>query len=79
MSAVISRARRRRSASRSIRALPAAEMLYDETGAVVGIATGDMGIGRDGEPQVGFTRGMELRGKYTLFAEGARGSADARS
>ena len=52
----------------------AAEVLYDEAGAVVGVATGDMGIGRDGKPKAGFTRGMELRGKYTLFAEGARGS-----
>jgi len=52
----------------------AAEVLYDEAGAVAGVATGDMGIGRDGKPKAGFTRGMELRGKYTLFAEGARGS-----
>ena len=52
----------------------AAEVLYDANGAVVGIATGDMGIGKDGEQKPGFTRGMELRGKYTLFAEGARGS-----
>lgn len=52
----------------------AAEVLYDETGAVVGVATGDMGVGRDGQPKDSFTRGMELRGKYTLFAEGARGS-----
>jgi electron-transferring-flavoprotein dehydrogenase len=52
----------------------AAEVLYDDKGAVVGIATGDMGIGRDAKPKPGFTRGMELRGKYTLFAEGARGS-----
>jgi len=51
----------------------AAEVLYED-GAVVGIATGDMGIGRDGEPKASFTRGMELRAKYTLFAEGARGS-----
>ncbi|MES6496634.1 NAD(P)/FAD-dependent oxidoreductase, partial [Cutibacterium acnes] len=43
-------------------------------GEVRGIATGDMGIGRDGEPKASFTRGMELLGKYTLFAEGARGS-----
>ncbi len=50
------------------------EVLYDEAGAVVGVATADMGVGRDGEPKDGFTRGMELRGKYTLFAEGARGS-----
>ncbi|HRQ26878.1 electron transfer flavoprotein-ubiquinone oxidoreductase [Hyphomicrobium sp.] len=52
----------------------AAEVLYDENSAVVGVATGDMGVGRDGEPKDSFTRGMELRGKYTLFAEGARGS-----
>jgi electron-transferring-flavoprotein dehydrogenase len=52
----------------------AAEVLYDERGAVKGIATGDMGIGRDGKPKDSFTRGMELLGKYTLFAEGARGS-----
>lgn len=52
----------------------AAEVLYDEDGNVKGIATGDMGIGRDGKPKDSFTRGMELLGKYTLFAEGARGS-----
>lgn len=52
----------------------AAEVLSDEQGAVRGIATGDMGIGRDGKPKDSFTRGMELLGKYTLFAEGARGS-----
>ncbi|GLK84993.1 electron transfer flavoprotein-ubiquinone oxidoreductase [Ancylobacter defluvii] len=52
----------------------AAELLFDENGAVTGVATGDMGIGRDGEPGPNFARGMELRGKYTLFAEGARGS-----
>lgn len=52
----------------------AADVLYDETGAVAGVATGDMGVGRDGAPKDSFTRGMELRGKYTLFAEGARGS-----
>ena len=52
----------------------AAEVLYDDNGAVVGIATGDMGIGKNGEPKDSFTRGMELRAKYTLFAEGARGS-----
>ena len=51
----------------------AAEVLYDN-GAVAGIATGDMGIGKDGHPKSSITRGMELRGKYTLFAEGARGS-----
>ena len=52
----------------------AAEVLYGEKGAVAGIATGDMGVGRDGEPKDNFTRGVELRGKYTLIAEGARGS-----
>jgi electron-transferring-flavoprotein dehydrogenase len=52
----------------------ASEVLYNDNGAVRGVATGDMGIGRDGKPKAGFTRGMELLGKYTLFAEGARGS-----
>jgi len=52
----------------------AAEVLYGDGGAVVGVATGDMGVGRDGHAKDSFTRGMELRGKYTLFAEGARGS-----
>lgn len=52
----------------------ASEVLYGDNGEVVGIATGDMGVGRDGQPKDSFTRGMELRGKYTLFGEGARGS-----
>jgi electron-transferring-flavoprotein dehydrogenase len=52
----------------------ASEVLYGARGEVVGVATGDMGIGKDGKPKDSFTRGMELRGKYTLFAEGARGS-----
>jgi electron-transferring-flavoprotein dehydrogenase len=52
----------------------AAEVLYDDKGAVVGVATGDMGVGKDGEPTDRFQRGMELRGKYTIIAEGARGS-----
>jgi electron-transferring-flavoprotein dehydrogenase len=52
----------------------AAEVLFDDNGAVAGIATGDMGIGKNGQPKDSFTRGMELRAKYTLFAEGARGS-----
>src|SRR5271154_224921 len=52
----------------------AAEVLYDENGAVRGIATGDMGIAKDGSHKDSFTRGMELRAKYTLLAEGARGS-----
>ncbi|MFN3746202.1 MAG: electron transfer flavoprotein-ubiquinone oxidoreductase [Hyphomicrobiaceae bacterium] len=52
----------------------AAEVLYDEENRVIGVATGDMGVGRDGKPKDSFTRGMELRGKYTVIAEGARGS-----
>jgi electron-transferring-flavoprotein dehydrogenase len=52
----------------------AAEVLYDENGAVTGVATGDVGIGKSGERKDSFTRGMELRAKYTLFAEGARGN-----
>ena len=51
----------------------AAEVLYDDKGAVRGVATGNMGVGKDGEPHDGFQLGMELLGKYTLFAEGARG------
>src|SRR4029078_6780329 len=51
----------------------AAEVL-SENGAVVGVATGDMGIAKSGEHRSDVTRGMELRAKYTLFAEGARGS-----
>jgi electron-transferring-flavoprotein dehydrogenase len=56
----------------------AAEVLFDENGAVAGVATGDMGIGKSGEVKDGFTRGMELRGKYTFFAEGARGHLSKR-
>ena len=52
----------------------AAEILYDQSGAVAGIATGDMGVAKNGAHKDSFTRGMELRAKYTLFAEGARGS-----
>lgn len=52
----------------------ATEVLYDENGAVRGVATGDMGIGRDGEPTSAYARGMELLGKYTLIGEGVRGS-----
>jgi electron-transferring-flavoprotein dehydrogenase len=52
---------------------PAAEVLIED-GKVVGVATGDMGISRNGEPNANFTRGMELRAKYTIFGEGARGS-----
>ena len=52
----------------------ATEVLYDEKGAVTGVATGDMGVSREGKPLDSFVRGMELRGKYTLIGEGARGS-----
>ena len=52
----------------------AAEVLYDEGGAVKGIATGDMGVDKDGNRGANFERGMELHAKYTLFAEGCRGS-----
>lgn len=52
----------------------AAELLYGESGEVLGVATGDMGVSKDGTPNSAFTRGMELRGKYTLMGEGARGS-----
>ncbi len=51
----------------------AAEILYDEQCAVVGVATGNMGVDREGKPTSEFQLGMELRAKYTLFAEGARG------
>ncbi|MSQ20755.1 MAG: electron transfer flavoprotein-ubiquinone oxidoreductase [Betaproteobacteria bacterium] len=50
-----------------------AEVLFNTAGAVVGVATGDMGIGKDGKPTGNHQRGMELRGKYTFFAEGCRG------
>lgn len=53
---------------------PAAEVLYNDKGAVVGVATGDMGISKAGEVKDTFMRGMELRAKQTIFAEGARGS-----
>jgi len=52
----------------------ATEILANEAGAVVGVATGDMGMDRHGKAKDSFVRGMELRGKYTLIAEGARGS-----
>ena len=52
----------------------ATELLFGGKGEVEGVATGDMGVGRDGKPKANFARGMELRGKYLLLAEGARGS-----
>ena len=51
----------------------AAEVLYDTEGAVKGVATGNLGVGKDGEPGENFQLGMELLGKYTVFAEGSRG------
>ncbi len=51
----------------------AAEVLYNEEDAVIGVVTGHLGIGKDGQPHEGFQLGMELRAKYTVFAEGARG------
>ncbi|MHB1219876.1 MAG: electron transfer flavoprotein-ubiquinone oxidoreductase [Alphaproteobacteria bacterium] len=52
----------------------AAEVLYDEKGRVAGVATGDMGIGKDGQPTANHQPGIELRARYTIFAEGCRGS-----
>jgi electron-transferring-flavoprotein dehydrogenase len=52
----------------------AAEVLYDESGRVTGVATGDMGIGKDGAPTASHQPGVELHGRATIFAEGVRGS-----
>jgi electron-transferring-flavoprotein dehydrogenase len=57
---------------------PAADVLYGENGAVKGVVTGDMGIGKDGQPTDAYQPGMELHGKYTLFAEGCRGHLGRR-
>jgi electron-transferring-flavoprotein dehydrogenase len=51
----------------------AAEVLYNDDGSVKGVATGNMGVGKDGNPGENFQIGMELLGKYTVFAEGSRG------
>ena len=51
----------------------AAEVLYNDDGSVKGVATGNLGVGKDGEPMESFQIGMELHAKYTVFAEGARG------
>jgi electron-transferring-flavoprotein dehydrogenase len=56
----------------------AAAELLEQDGRIVGVATGDMGIGKDGAPTANFARGMELRATYTLFAEGCRGSLSKR-
>ncbi|WP_107718943.1 MULTISPECIES: electron transfer flavoprotein-ubiquinone oxidoreductase [unclassified Novosphingobium] len=55
-----------------------AEVLYDEDGKTIGVQTGDMGVGRDGEPRADFQPGMHLLGKYTVFSEGARGHLTKR-
>lgn len=52
----------------------ASELLYNEAGAVIGVATGDMGVGKDGQPKDSYTRGMALHAKYVVIAEGVRGS-----
>jgi electron-transferring-flavoprotein dehydrogenase len=56
----------------------AAEVLYDEKGGVRGVATGDVGVGRDGKPTDQYQPGIELLGKYTFFAEGCRGHLGRR-
>ncbi|HEX6794118.1 MAG TPA: electron transfer flavoprotein-ubiquinone oxidoreductase [Casimicrobiaceae bacterium] len=53
---------------------PAADVLYGDKGEVLGVATGDMGVAKDGSHKPGYQPGMELRARYTLFAEGCRGS-----
>lgn len=56
----------------------AAEVLYDDKGGVRGVATGDMGVGRDGKPTDQYQPGIELHGKYAFFAEGCRGHLGRR-
>ncbi|AEI37021.1 MAG: electron transfer flavoprotein-ubiquinone oxidoreductase [Zymomonas mobilis subsp. pomaceae] len=56
----------------------AADVIYDEKGKVKGILTGDKGVGRDGKPRDDFEPGIELHGRYTFFAEGARGHLTRR-
>ncbi|BAN27590.1 electron-transferring-flavoprotein dehydrogenase (plasmid) [Caballeronia insecticola] len=57
---------------------PAAEVLYNDDGSVKGVATGNLGVGKDGRPSENFEAGMELHAKYTLFCEGARGHLGRR-
>jgi electron-transferring-flavoprotein dehydrogenase len=57
---------------------PAAQVLYDEAGTVIGVQTGDMGVGHDGEAKGDYQPGMNLLAKYTIFAEGARGHLTKR-
>ena len=56
----------------------AAEILHNEDGSVKGVATGDMGIARDGERKADYQPGLELHAKYTFFAEGARARPGSR-
>lgn len=57
----------------------AAELLHDEAGAVIGVATGDMGVNREGEPTAQFQPGMELHARATVLAEGCHGSLTKRA
>jgi len=57
---------------------PASEVLFDDNGAVIGVQTGDMGVGRDGEHKGDYMPGMNLLAKYTVFCEGARGHLTKR-
>ncbi len=57
---------------------PAADVLYDDKGAVKGVVMGDMGVDREGKPTDAYQPGMELHGKYTFFAEGCRGHLGRR-
>jgi electron-transferring-flavoprotein dehydrogenase len=57
---------------------PAADLVFGKNGEVKGVVTGDLGVARDGHHKESYTPGMELHGKYTLFAEGARGSLSKR-
>lgn len=52
---------------------PASDILFNDQGAVMGVATGDMGVGADGQPGDNYTPGMDLHARYTIFAEGCRG------
>ena len=56
----------------------AADVLYDAGGTVQGVATGDMGVGKDGKPTAAYQPGMDLQAKYTFFAEGCRGHLGRR-
>ncbi len=58
--------------------IPAADLVFGERGEVKGVVTGDLGVARDGHHKDSYTPGMELHGRYTLFAEGARGSLSKR-